>query len=295
MNTTCKPSNPKDICGSSKLPLSLWPTTATALGSIALLNGALKYGRSNFRAVGVRSSIYYDAARRHLDAWFEGEECDSDDGVPHLAAVLACIAIIVDAGAAGKLTDDRMISGGYREFMDELTPHVNRLKALHASRDPKHYTIADNQAAEAERTDILEIRRSRNFARRMPLNSDKGVGFRHPVSVVGNLDEGLAGLSDDDRHLRRVGVDRVLDEFFHDRGRAPDDLTRGDLVRDIRFKNMDLRVHSSLREFLNAESRPVQQRERSIETSDTVERIIRNQNVAVKIGVIDQGGKLSGR
>lgn len=159
MNTTCKPSNPKDICGSSKLPLSLWPTTATALGSIALLNGALKYGRSNFRAVGVRSSIYYDAARRHLDAWFEGEECDSDDGVPHLAAVLACIAIIVDAGAAGKLTDDRMISGGYREFMDELTPHVNRLKALHASRDPKHYTIADNQAAEAERTPDPAIER----------------------------------------------------------------------------------------------------------------------------------------
>lgn len=126
------------------MPLHLWPATATAMGSIALLNGALKYGRSNFRGVGVRSSIYKDAAHRHLDAWFEGEECDPDDGVPHLSAVLACIAIIIDAQAAGKLNDDRMFKGGYRKLMDELTPHVNRLKKLHSSRNPKHYTLADN-------------------------------------------------------------------------------------------------------------------------------------------------------
>ena len=144
LSSTCKPTNPKDAIGSDKLPLHLWPATATALGSIAMLNGALKYGRSNFRAMGVRSSIYYDAARRHLDAWFEGEELDRDDGVPHLGAALACIAIIVDARAAGKLTDDRMTTGGYRKFMDELTPHVKRLKTLHAARSPKHYTLADN-------------------------------------------------------------------------------------------------------------------------------------------------------
>jgi hypothetical protein len=144
-DTTSKPTNPKDAVGSDKLPLHLWPVTATALGSVAMLNGLCKYGRSNFRAVGVRSSIYYDAARRHLDAWFEGEECDPDDGVPHLAAALACIAIIVDAGAAGKLTDDRMYPGGYRAFIDQLTPHVARLKALHAGRDPQHYTIATDE------------------------------------------------------------------------------------------------------------------------------------------------------
>lgn len=140
---TTKLSNPKDLIGSDKLPLHLWPSTATALGSIGMLNGMLKYGRSNFRAVGVRASIYYDAARRHLDAWFEGEECDPDDGVPHLAAALSCIAILVDADAAGKLTDDRMMAGGYREFMDELTTHVARLKKQHAAKTPKHYTIDD--------------------------------------------------------------------------------------------------------------------------------------------------------
>ena len=64
--------------------------------------------------------------------------------MPHLAAALACIAIIVDAEAAGKLTDDRQVAGGYRSLVKNITPHVARLRALHGSRNPKHYTIKDN-------------------------------------------------------------------------------------------------------------------------------------------------------
>lgn len=144
MDTQTKPTNPKDAIGSNKLPLHLWPATATAMGSVGFLNGLLKYGRANFRAIGIRASVYVDAAERHLKAWFEGEEFDPDDDVPHLAAALACIAIIVDARAAGKMVDDRQVAGGYRALVDELTPHVARLKALHAAHDPKHYTIADS-------------------------------------------------------------------------------------------------------------------------------------------------------
>lgn len=143
--TELKPTNPKDTIGSGKLPLHLWPTTATALGSLGLLDGMLKYGRSNFRAIGVRASIYYDAASRHLNAWFEGEEVDPDSGLPHLAHALACLAIIVDAQAAGKLNDDRCTPGGYRALVTELTPHVARLKALHADKAPQHYTISEGE------------------------------------------------------------------------------------------------------------------------------------------------------
>lgn len=148
---TQKPTNPKDLIGSSKLPLHLWPTTATAMGCIGLLNGALKYGRTNWRESGVRASIYIDAAKRHLDAWFEGEECDPDDGVPHLSAALACIAIIVDAKAAEKLNDDRAYNGdGYRKLVEDLTPHVDRLKALHAGKEPKHLTVEDGAQGDDE-------------------------------------------------------------------------------------------------------------------------------------------------
>lgn len=138
-----KPTNPKDAVGSDKIPLHLWPTTATALGSMALLDGMLKYGRTNYRAIGVRSSIYYDATIRHMNAWFEGEDLDPDSGLDHLAHALACIAVLVDAKAAGKLNDDRVYPGDYRKFMTELTPHVKRLKDKHAGKNPRHYSIND--------------------------------------------------------------------------------------------------------------------------------------------------------
>lgn len=139
-----KATNPKDAIGSNKVPLHLWPTTATALGSMALLDGACKYGRSNYRAIGVRASIYYDAATRHLSRWFEGEDIDPDSGVSHLGHVLACVAILVDARAAGKLNDDRMVQGGYLDALAELTPLVEQIKEKYKSRDPKHYTIEDS-------------------------------------------------------------------------------------------------------------------------------------------------------
>lgn len=143
MSTDSKPTNPKDAIGSDKLPLHLWPTTASALGCLAFLEGALKYGRQNFRPIGVRSSIYYDAARRHLDAWFEGEDVAQDSGIHHLGHALACIAILVESQVKGNLVDDRAFPTEYRKFVEELTPHVKRLKDKYADKSPKHYTITD--------------------------------------------------------------------------------------------------------------------------------------------------------
>lgn len=135
--------NPKDSIGSDKLPLHLWPMTATAMGCVALLNGLLKYGRANWRASPVRASIYVDACQRHLAAWFEGEESD-EENIPHLGSALACLAILADARAAGSLHDDRQFPGGYRALADELTPIVAALRERHAGNDPpKHWTISD--------------------------------------------------------------------------------------------------------------------------------------------------------
>lgn len=145
-----KPTNPKDAIGSEKLPVHLWPETATMLGCLGLLDGALKYGRSNYRAIGVRASIYYDAVRRHTTAWFEGEDIDPDSGLPHLAHALASLAIIVDAQAKGALNDDRMYPTDYRKWIDSLTPHVSRLKELHKDKSPHHYTRQDELLPKAD-------------------------------------------------------------------------------------------------------------------------------------------------
>jgi len=140
-----KQSNPKDIIGSNKLPLHLWPTTATIHGCLALLDGALKYGRSNWRAVGVRASIYADACKRHIDAWMEGEDEDPDSGLHPLGHALASLAILIEAIEKRNLRDDRCYPlPDYRGMVERLTPNVARLKAVYADRvPPHHYTIAD--------------------------------------------------------------------------------------------------------------------------------------------------------
>jgi hypothetical protein len=141
--------NPKDLIGTNKVPLSLMPATAIAVTSVAMLDGALKYGRDNYRAIGVRASIYVDAAQRHLLAWMEGEDVTSDSHVHHLGHAIACLAILIDAEAAGMLHDDRKIAGGYSALLARLTPLVAELRAQHADKAPHHYTIADT-APEAQ-------------------------------------------------------------------------------------------------------------------------------------------------
>lgn len=139
-----KPTNPKDAIGSGKLPMSLVPESAIALESLAFLEGALKYGRFNWRVAGVRASIYADALRRHYSDWWNGEDCDPVTKVPHLASVRACAGILIDAGVCGKLTDDRPPAADVGGLIRSLEAEVARLKKMYAEHDPKQYTIADS-------------------------------------------------------------------------------------------------------------------------------------------------------
>lgn len=150
-DVSSKQTNPKDAIGSEKLPLHLWPEVVTIHGCLALLDGALKYGRANWRHDGARASIYYDAARRHLDKWFEMNDTDPDSGLHHLAHALASIAIILDAEHQGVLVDDRQFvqkDASFEAFVAAQTEHVKRLKTKYADRHPKHWTAADIDKSE---------------------------------------------------------------------------------------------------------------------------------------------------
>lgn len=106
-NDKQKPSNPKDSVGIKRVPFSTVPAVPIAEIGLAMLEGALKYGRHNYRAVGVRSSVYYDAAMRHLTRWWEGEDIDPDSGLPHIIKCLASLIVLRDAQINNMLTDDR--------------------------------------------------------------------------------------------------------------------------------------------------------------------------------------------
>src|SRR5882724_2517752 len=116
-----KPSNPKDIIGSNKLPMGLVPATTKAYLALGHAEGHIKYGLVNWREAGVKASIYLDALERHIEKWKNGEEEDPETTVPHLANALACISIIVDAKECGKLIDDRPKSAPIGGLIDRFS------------------------------------------------------------------------------------------------------------------------------------------------------------------------------
>lgn len=126
-----KPANPKDAIGIKKSYQSVIPLPVLHEVGLAMLEGALKYRRHNYRVMGVRAGTYYDACRRHIDCWWEGEDIDPDSGLPHLAKAMACLVILRDAHRQGKLTDDRPPRTD-QGWMEE----INRMAAALVARYP---------------------------------------------------------------------------------------------------------------------------------------------------------------
>lgn len=100
-------ANPKDLFGARKVSLSKLPAVAVAHAAHAMMDGAGKYGAYNWRDKAVIASVYVDAAKRHVDNWFEGQRVAGDSEVHHLGHAIACMAILLDAEATGNLIDDR--------------------------------------------------------------------------------------------------------------------------------------------------------------------------------------------
>ena len=140
-----KLSNPKDVIGMTKLPLDLVPDTLPAYASLAFLEGAVHYGRFNWRIAGVRASIYMAAVRRHLAKYWNGEDVDPVTHVPHLASALACIGILVDAKECGKLTDDRPPSVDASGMIDGMVDLVAHIKKTFEGYNPRQWTISDTE------------------------------------------------------------------------------------------------------------------------------------------------------
>lgn len=137
-----KPTNPKDAVGIKKAPLSTVSAAVMAEVGVAMLEGALKYGRHNYRGVGVRASVYYDATIRHLFSWWEGEDTDADSGMSHITKAIASLTVLRDAMIQDKVEDDRPPRSAqfYRELNKKAALLVERYGDVH----PHHYTIKDD-------------------------------------------------------------------------------------------------------------------------------------------------------
>jgi len=140
-----KPTNPKDIVGIRKAPFSTIPGRVIAELGLAMLEGVAKYGRHNYRASGVRASVYYDATMRHLISWWEGEDVDPDSGLSHITKAIASLTVLRDAMHQAKLEDDR--PPRTPPFFDLLNIDAGKILDRHKDKSPRHYTARDGDDA----------------------------------------------------------------------------------------------------------------------------------------------------
>jgi hypothetical protein len=137
-----KDTNPKDAIGIRKAPLSTLPFRVLWRVGLAMLEGACKYGRHNYRVAGVRASVYFDAVvSRHLGAWWEGEDIDAESGLNHIDKAIAGLIVLRDSMLQGNWVDDRPPST--MNDMAELNILAGEIIDRHADKNPRHYTIKD--------------------------------------------------------------------------------------------------------------------------------------------------------
>jgi hypothetical protein len=150
-----KETNPKDGIGAKKVPMTVVPFGVLSELAVAMLEGATKYGRHNYRVSGARSSIYIDAAMRHLMRWWEGEDIDPDSGVSHIVKAIASLTVLRDAQLNDKAVDDRPprhadIGAHY----DKLNRDCEHVLKIYAHVNPKHFTLEDTDGAKREDTGV---------------------------------------------------------------------------------------------------------------------------------------------
>ena len=137
-NTT-KPTNPnpKDAIGMSKWRISTTvPQTVIWEVGVGMMEGAMKYGRHNYRVAGVRASVYADAAKGHIDQWWEGEDVDTDSGLSHITKAICSLVVLRDAMIQDMLTDDRPPKGNLAQVRNEMQNIMDALKTKYPDPVP---------------------------------------------------------------------------------------------------------------------------------------------------------------
>jgi hypothetical protein len=110
--------NPKAAIGAAKAPFFGIPWTAVIEMGTVMDGGAHKYGAYNYRDTVISTTTYHDAILRHFMLWADGEDNDPESKCSHLAHIMACCALMIDADCGDMLEDDRSITGNVRWMLD---------------------------------------------------------------------------------------------------------------------------------------------------------------------------------
>jgi hypothetical protein len=127
MSDDKKSTNPKDAVGIAKVPHSTLSAQVMGEVGLAMMEGALKYGRSNYREAGVRASVYYDALYRHLNSFWEGQDVDSASGLSHVTKAIACLMVLRDSMLQENWVDDRPPKAKNQNWVEDLNTKAKAL------------------------------------------------------------------------------------------------------------------------------------------------------------------------
>ncbi len=136
-----KDTNPKDAIGITKPPTSVLPFPVLFEVGNALFEGALKYGRHNYREAGVLASVYVDGAMRHLGAWWEGQDLDPDSELSHITKAIAGLMVLRDSMMRGNWKDDRPPKSNVEEWMAEADAKTKALLEKYPNPKKPHTQI----------------------------------------------------------------------------------------------------------------------------------------------------------
>ena len=161
-----KASNPKDAIGSRKLMLHVVPSTVDIYAALGFTEGALKYGKFNWRVAGVRLSVYLDAMQRHIAKLANGQWADPVTRVPHVASIICCAGIIADANEFGMLADDRAPNRGmgdeYAAMIDSTQEIADHLRKVFKKFNPEQYTVQHDNAETTTPEEATRVARTRS-------------------------------------------------------------------------------------------------------------------------------------
>jgi len=139
-----KSTNPKDIIGVQKAPISTLSCAVLFEMGLGMLEGARKYGRHNYRAMGVSATVYYDAAMGHLMDWFEGEDIDSDSGLSHITKALTSLATLRDSMLVGNWIDDRPLRNPNKLYKKYFNPKTKEIIEKYPNGEEPYLEIRKN-------------------------------------------------------------------------------------------------------------------------------------------------------
>jgi len=123
-----KKTNPKDAVGTKKPRFySGLPANVTKEVTIGVMEGAMKYGRHNYRIAGVRASTYIDATIGHLLDYWEGQDIDPDSDLHHITKAIASLYVLRDAQMRNMCEDDRPPKSDVEGDKTRLQAIVNKL------------------------------------------------------------------------------------------------------------------------------------------------------------------------